>query len=333
LHLQFQLYKSDDWAYQTTFVFLCYPIMSTIVISGGSGFIGSALAKKLADAGNQIIILTRSQKEKNPSNNISYSHWDPSRQTIDREVIANADAIVHLAGAGVADKRWTEKRKKDLFESRVQSSDLLMKVLNEVPNRISTIVSASAIGYYGADPVIPNPSPFVENSVPANDFLGSLSTAWEASVTPSQKTGRRLVILRTGIVLGNEGGAYPEFKKTFSLGVASILGKGNQVISWIHLDDLVQIYTEALQNKKLSGVYNAVSPFPVNNKDLILQIATQRKKFFIPVHVPVFVLKTMLGEMSVEILKSTTVSSAKLLREGFQFKFPKIQDAIKDLET
>lgn len=307
--------------------------MSTIVISGGSGFIGSALANKLAGEGNEVIILTRSPKDNKFSNNISWSSWDPSRKIIDREVIAKADAIVHLAGAGVADKRWTAKRKKELFESRVQSAELLMKILEEVPNQVKTVVSASAIGYYGSDSVIPNPSPFTEESAAANDFLGSLSTSWEASVAPSQKMGKRLVILRTGIVLGNGGGAYPEFKKTLPFGMASILGNGEQVVSWIHLDDLVQMYIDVLKNERYSGVYNAVAPEPVNNRELILQIARQTRKFYVPVHIPHFVLKTILGEMSVEVLKSTTVSSEKVQHDGFRFRFPDIVSTVKDLEA
>ncbi|MFL5771621.1 MAG: TIGR01777 family oxidoreductase, partial [Flavisolibacter sp.] len=273
--------------------------MANILISGGSGFIGSALAKKLAGEGNNIVVLTRSRNNQSPLKNISYSYWDPSAEIIDRKVLFNADAVVHLAGAGVADKRWTPERKKELFESRVKSAQLLMNVLKETPNNVKTIVSASAIGFYGADPVIPNPSPFVEGSKPAEDFLGRLSEAWEGSVALSASLGIRLVILRTGIVLGNGGGAYPEFKKTLPFGMATILGSGKQVISWIHLEDLVQMYSDVLQKKQYSGIYNGVSPNPVSNRRLILAIASQRQKFFVPVHIPSFVLKAMMGEMSV----------------------------------
>jgi len=305
--------------------------MATVLITGGTGLIGKSLTRALVQKGYEIIVLTRNKSNKTGTNNVFYAQWNITEQTIDEEAIAKADYIIHLAGANVAEGRWTAKRKKEIVDSRVQSGALLAKALKEIPNNVKAVVSASAIGCYGPDGHIPNPEPFVETDAPANDFLGVTCQQWEAAIEPIIQLGKRLVILRTGIVLSNEGGAYAEFKKPLQFGIASILGSGKQIISWIHIDDLVRLYIEAMENESWKGIFNAVAPNPVNNKQLILEIAHQRNKFFVPVKVPAFILETMLGEMSIEVLKSATVSSAKIEAAGFQFFFSDIKTAVFNL--
>jgi uncharacterized protein (TIGR01777 family) len=167
-----------------------------------------------------------------------------------------------LAGAGIADKRWTKKRKKEIRDSRVKSSGLIVKSLSELPNNVKAVVSASAIGWYGADSVIPNPKPFREDDPPDAGFLGETCREWEAGIEPVTGLGKRLVKLRTAIVMSNAGGALKEFKNPLRFGVAPILGNGRQVMSWIHIDDLVRLYIAAIENEKLEGVYNAAAPYP-----------------------------------------------------------------------
>lgn len=304
--------------------------MAKILITGGTGMIGQALTKELLQKGHQVMVLTR--KAKPTSNGIIYKVWDVENSTIDKTAISEADYIVHLAGANVAEKRWTEKRKKEIVDSRVKSGELLVKSLKEIPNTIKAIVGASAIGWYGPDPTIPNPKPFVETDPPDNAFLGKTCQQWEGAIWPVADLGKRLVLYRIGIVLSNEGGAYAEFKKPLRFGVASILGNGQQVVSWIHIDDLVQLFIKAIDDEKIQGIYNAVSPNPVSNKELIMAIAKKRGKFFIPAPVPSFALKLALGEMSIEVLKSATVSSRKLDTVGYAFRYPTITDAVKNLE-
>lgn len=304
--------------------------MATILITGGTGLIGRALSQRLINEGHDVIVLSRSKK--GPEGRLRYAQWDVQKGTIDHEAIAAADAIVHLAGANVAEKRWTEKRKKEILDSRVQSGQLLVKALSEVPNKVQTVISASAIGWYGPDPQVPNPRPFTEFDPPHSDFLGQTCVQWEAAIAPVMRLQKRLVYLRTGIVLSREGGAYPEFKKTLPLRVASILGNGKQVVSWIHVDDLVQLYMDTLFDEKWQGVYNAVAPQPESNKNIITTIAATAYSPYICVHVPQFILKTILGEMSIEVLKSTTVSAEKVLSEGFRFQYPGIEEAVNDLE-
>jgi uncharacterized protein (TIGR01777 family) len=306
--------------------------MATVVISGGSGMIGTALSHHLAANGYEIIILTRDPAKHRAKAHISYAAWDVEQKTIDESAIGRADYIVHLAGSNLSEGRWTAKRKKEILDSRVQSGELLVKAIREIPNQIKAVISSSAIGFYGPDQVVPNPHPFIETDQPAHDFLGSVVQQWEAAIQPVETMGKRLVIFRTGIVLSREGGAYVEFKKPLRFGLATVLGGGNQTVSWIHIDDLVRLYHAAIEHASWKGVYNAVSPQPVTNRQLVLAMAAARKKFYLTAPVPAFALKLVLGEMSVEVLKSTTVSSARLQQEGFNFLYPGIDAAMHALQ-
>jgi uncharacterized protein (TIGR01777 family) len=308
--------------------------MATILITGGTGLIGKALTNALLEKNYKVIILSRGLVgEQAGASNPSYAVWDINGQEIDKAAIGDADYIIHLAGAGVADKRWTKKRKQEIVNSRVKGSELIVKALQEIPNKVKAVITASAIGWYGPDPVIPNPKPFREGDTNDNAFLGKTCKLWEESLVPISKMGKRLVKLRTGIVLSKDGGALKEFKNPLRFGVAAILGSGKQVISWIHIDDLVRLYIAAIEDQNMNGVYNAVAPGPVSNKKLTLHLARiQKGKFFIPIHVPSFVLKIVLGEMSVEVLKSATVSCDKVHYGGFVFLFPGIEAALANLK-
>ena len=310
--------------------------MATILITGGTGLVGKALGQAFMEKGYSLIILTRNAAAKTnnikSADKIRYAEWNIEQKHIDKEAIKQADYIIHLAGAGVADKRWTKKRKQEIVGSRVNSSKLIADSLKEIPNKVKAIVSASAIGWYGPDPVVPGPTAFEENNPADEAFLGDTCKQWEESIEPVTQLGKRLVKLRTGIVLSKEGGALAEFKKPLQFGVAAILGNGKQIISWIHLDDLVQLYIAAIENSTMSGVYNAVAPNPVSNKELTIQLAKSSNKFFIPVHIPSFILKVVLGEMSIEVLKSATVSCGKVQQAGFNFRFPTIVAALDNLK-
>ncbi|HRI20134.1 MAG TPA: TIGR01777 family oxidoreductase, partial [Panacibacter sp.] len=218
-----------------------------------------------------------------------------------------------------------------IIESRTKSGALLVKALGETENNVKAVISSSAIGWYGPDTKTSLQKGFNEDWVSSNDFLGKTCKLWEAAIKPVETLGKRLVILRTGIVLSNDGGALAEFKKPLKFGTAAILGGGDQVTSWIHIDDICRMYLYALENE-ISGIFNAVAPHPVTNKELTLALAkTLRGRSFIPLHVPAFVLKIMLGEMSVEVLKSANVSVAKFRQTGFQFTYPTIEAALMQL--
>jgi uncharacterized protein (TIGR01777 family) len=308
--------------------------MQTVLITGGTGLIGKALTKHLTAKGYKVAVLTRKKPQvssnKIQNANIEYGEWNVATQTIDIKAVQKADHIIHLAGAGVMDKRWSEAYKKEIVESRTKSSELIFNTLKNNSNSVKTIVSASAIGWYGPD--IITGKYFVETDEADKSFLGETCRLWEANIEPVEQLGKRLVKLRTGIVFSNDGGDFVEFKKSLQFGVAAILGNGKQIISWIHIDDLCKLYINAIENEKLSGSYNAVAPEPIANKQLIVEIAKKIKgKFFIPAHVPEFVLKIILGEQSIEVLKSTTVSCEKIRQTGFSFLYPTVEMALTQL--
>ena len=309
--------------------------MATVLITGGTGLIGKAMSQLLIEKGYDIIVLTRSKrtagKKLSPgSSGLSISSWDIRKQRIDTDAIQKADYILHLAGAGVADKRWTKKRKKEILESRVRSSGLLVKSLQEIPNKVRAVISASAIGWY--HPASAEEIKRTETDPPDQTFLGETCRLWEESIEPVTGMNIRSVKIRTGIVLSNQGGAFPSFKKPIRFGICPILGSGKQILSWIHIDDLCRIYLAAIENEKWNGAYNAVAPRPIDNKSFSMGLAKKIKgKFFITFYIPSWVLKVLLGEMSIEVLKSNNISSEKIRNEGFQFLYPSIEAALQQL--
>jgi len=306
--------------------------MPIVLITGGTGLIGANLTRHLTEREYDVIILSRTKHaSKNPR--ISYSVWDVEKNIIDAEVIKKADHIIHLAGAGVMDKKWTNEYKKIIVDSRTKSSQLLLKSLRENDHHVKTFVSASGIGWYGEDakPLLRKEG-FLETDLASKDFLGETCLLWEASTQPAAELGIRLVKLRTGIVLSIHGGAFKEYKSPLRFGVASILGNGKQIVSWIHIDDLSRMYIEAIENHYLNGSYNAVAPNPVSQKNLMIILANKlRNKFYTPIHVPAMFLKLLYGKRSIEILKSATVNSKKIKAAGFTFLYPTIEAAIDEL--
>jgi uncharacterized protein (TIGR01777 family) len=307
--------------------------MPCVLISGGTGLIGSHLVDHLIQKNYDIIILSRKKNQASDNPKISYSYWNIKDNIIDAEVVRKADHIIHLAGAGVLDKKWTQEYKNVIIESRVKSAEMIINCLNESNHNVKTFVSASAIGWYGKDekPLIRKEG-FVEGDPSADDFLGKTCVLWEAASSRVATFGIRLVRLRTGIVLSNQGGAFERYKAPLKFGIAPILGNGKQVVSWIHIDDLCRMYCEAIENIYLNGNYNAVAPEPSTQKDVIMKLGQQmRNRFFIPVYVPRFAIKLLFGERSIEILKSETVSDKKIKSNGFTFLYPSLESAINDL--
>ncbi|MGN6540616.1 MAG: TIGR01777 family oxidoreductase [Ginsengibacter sp.] len=307
--------------------------MPVVLISGGTGLIGSRLTHHLIERGYDIIILTQQKNRLAENSKITYSYWNVEKEIIDKKAVLSADHIVHLAGAGVMDHKWTTDYKKKILESRTKSAELIVNCLKEHEHHVKTFVSASAIGYYGADEkILERKDGFIESDLPSQDFLGETCLLWEASVEPVTALGTRLVKLRTGIVLSKKGGALKEFKKPLRFGIATVFGNGKQIVSWVHIDDLCRMYSEAMENKYLHGSYNAVAPEPVSQKQLILLLANKmRNKFFTAVHIPVFILKLFLGKRSIEILKSATVSDRKIKATGFTFLYPSIESALNEV--
>ncbi|WP_207514447.1 TIGR01777 family oxidoreductase [Longitalea luteola] len=305
--------------------------MATILITGGTGTIGKSLTRFLTNKQHQVIILSRHHRTGTGA--VSYAAWDPAKQTIDLDALQKADYIINLAGAGVADKRWSKKRKAEIVDSRVQSAGLLVKALQENPNKVKAVISMAGIGWYGDDKNRAPGQSFFREGDPADEgFLGDTCVKWENAIKPVTALNKRLVIFRCGMVLSNEGGALTELKKPVKAGIAPIFGSGDQVVSWIHIDDLCRLMLYVMTDERKHGEYNSVAPNPVTNKQLMLTLARKMKgSFYIPIYVPSFVLKMMIGEVSIELLKSTKVSAEKISNSGFQFQFPTLDVALDDL--
>lgn len=294
--------------------------MQKILISGGAGLLGSHLIHLLKSRSISSSILSRRKKFEDAHS----FHWDTKQMTIDSKAFDNCSSIIHLAGAGIADKRWTPQRKKEILDSRVQSTNLLFESLKNRTHSIKTIVSASAIGIYGDGASVWKNE---ESSIDSG-FLQDTCVAWENSVKRFEELGIRVVILRIGVVLTPEGGALPQMALPVKLFVGAPLGSGKQFISWIHIDDLSRIFLSAIENSAMRGVYNAVGSNPVSNKEFYQALAAKLGRPLWPIHVPAFVLRLILGEKSDIVLSGQRVSNAKLLKAGFNFNYETIDHAL-----
>lgn len=290
--------------------------------------VGKAITALLLHKGYNVIVLSRKADTTATAGNLQFAKWNVAKKEIDIAAVQQADYIIHLAGAGVMDKKWTDAYKQEIIDSRVKSGELIVDTLKNNTNKVKAIISASAIGWYKETNTI-----HTEDEPADDSFLGSTCKLWEASMQPVKYLNIRLVTYRIGIVLSTSGGALKEFMQPLKFGVAGILGDGKQVVSWVHIDDLCRMFLYAIENQQLTGVYNAVAPNTVNNKTLTLTLAKKMRRFFIPLHVPSFILKLMLGGRSIEVLKSSNVSSKKIETAGFQHQYKTIDVALEDLVT
>lgn len=296
-----------------------YDMKHKILITGGSGLVGSKLSKLMVGSGYEVVHLSR---RVTGNEEFLTFKWDISGGTIDESAFEGVTHMVHLAGAGVADEKWTQHRKKVILDSRVDSTKLLFQYVKKLDVKLESYISASAIGIYNysesqcAD----------EESDHSNTFLAEVVKKWEESADPFQDL-TRVAKVRIGVVLSKEGGALKEIAKPISLYAGAPLGTGSQYTSWIHIQDLVGIFKYVIENN-LQGTYNAVAPNPVTNSELTKAIAKSLNKPLILPNVPSFVMKLILGEMSDMILNGIKVSSQKIQTAGFEFAFTEVGDAV-----
>jgi hypothetical protein len=297
-----------------------------ILITGATGLIGTELVALLLQNGVTIHYLTTSKKKIESKPNYHGFFWNPNQGIIDENALMGVDSIIHLAGATIA-KRWTSKYKQEIIESRILSSNVLFKALKDNPHSVKQIVSASAIGIY-SDSLT---KIYTEDDTDVDEsFLGKVVLKWEESVNKFKLLNIKVVKIRTGLVLSTKGGALPEMLKPIQMGIGSPFGSGKQIQSWIHINDLVELYLFAVQNE-LTGAYNAVAPNPVTNKKLSHEIAvTVNKPFFMP-NIPKFLMALLLGEMHTILYASQNVSSDKIESEGFNFQYKQLDRALKNL--
>ena len=298
------------------------------LITGATGMIGQKLVKKCHDLGIAVNYLTTSKTKLEKKDNYTGFYWDPNNKKIDTSCFKDVDVIINLVGANVAE-RWTAKYKREILESRTASAALLVDSLKDVKHNISQIVSASAIGIYESSLTKLHTEDEDEKYL-NNQFIGQVVSEWESAVDQFKELGLNVAKLRIGIVLSKKGGALEKMAQPIKYYAGAPLGSGEQWQSWIHIDDLVELFIYAAKYQ-ITGVYNAVAPNPVTNTELTKSIAKQINKPLILPNVPSFVLKLMLGEMSTIVLSSQLVSSKKIVSKGFQFEYSYLKNALKDL--
>ena len=298
-----------------------------ILICGATGLIGSALTELCLQENHEVHYLTtRKSKIINTDDNKGF-YWNPAEGEIDTTCFEGVDAIINLSGANIA-KRWTKAYKEEIMNSRIDTANVLFKAIRNMENHtIKQYISASGTAIY--------PSSLTENYTEetekeSTDFLGSVVKQWELHANQFKSLEIPVTIIRTGLVFSSKGGVLAEMSKPVKYGVGAAIGSGKQWQSWIHIDDIIQMYLHALTTN-ITGIYNGVAPNPTTNKLLTKEIATVLKKPFFMPNIPKFVMKLLLGEMSTLLFSSQQVSSEKIEKTNFKYKFEGLTPAIEDI--
>jgi uncharacterized protein len=293
-----------------------------VIIAGGSGYIGRRLAKYLSDEGYLVSILGRN---KSPETLYPWFYWNPTEGYIDPEALKNKNIIINLSGAGLADKIWTKKRKKELFASRLLSTRLIFETVKNQKLRPDTLISASAIGFYGSRPS----ETLTESSMPGTSYLSGLCKAWENEAINNSVEGAKLIILRIGVTIDMDSGLIKNLKKAIRGGLNIVPGNGNQLISWIHTSDLCRSIEFLIENKDSRGIFNCVSPGAVSMKALQGILVKNLDKKCLTLNLPSRLLKLLLGSFSELFLSDQHVIPEKLVKSGFEFMYPTIDSALR----
>ena len=300
--------------------------MATILISGGSGMIGRALTDRLISGGYQVHTLSRNPASSDIQGERQFA-WNPDNQYLDPTALEGVIGVIHLAGAGIADQRWTKKRRREIISSRIQTAELLKTAMRQSGTAYRFFISASGANYYGTQTV---EHIYDETDPPGDDFLATCCVLWENAAF-YENPAQRVVALRTAMVLSKSGGAFPQLSGPVRNGFGVVLGSGEQYSPWIHLEDLVEIYFRAVTDFNFQGVYNAVADEHITHAEMMHKMANAfDRKIWLP-KIPAAFLKIGLGEMSSMLLKGSRLSNRKLHSSGHRFRFPEITAAFNDL--
>lgn len=297
--------------------------MRRAIITGGSGLIGSHLSTLLAGEGWQVAHLTRGDKK---GGRYRSFRWDPETGYCDREAFREGDAVIHLAGSNIGQGRWTGSRRKEIIRSRTVTGELLSRMTVGSGITPSVFITASGVNYYGS---VTSEKIYTENDPASEDFLGETCRLWEAAADLFAEAGVRVVKVRTAVVLARSGSALNKMTAPAKAGLVVRMGPGDQYFPWIHIDDLCGVYHKSLTDSTMSGPFNAVAPHHVTHDMLMSEVARQKGlPVFLP-HVPAWLLRTVLGEMSVILTNGSRVSSDLLSDAGFRFRYPDISSALR----
>ncbi|AFY45630.1 TIGR01777 family oxidoreductase [Nostoc sp. PCC 7107] len=302
-----------------------------VAITGATGLVGSRLVERLQKEGHQVLVLTRNtnfaHKVFPPANfpNVEIVTYTPTTFGAWQDAIVGCEAVVNLAGEPIGEGRWTPERKQEILNSRQLGTQKIVEAITNANPKPQVLVNTSAIGYYGTSET----ATFDETSVSGNDFLAQVCQAWEAEATKVKDAGVRLVILRFGIVLGN-GGALAKMIPPFQLFAGGPIGSGRQWFSWIHLDDLVNLILQALNQSNMEGAYNATAPNPVRMNDLSQTLGeVLHRPSWLPV--PAFAIEALLGDGAIVVLEGQQVLPKRTLESGFAYQYPNLQPALKQI--
>lgn len=295
-----------------------------VLITGGNGMIGKRLTILLIARGYRVSHLRRSKENAK----VETFLWNPAKNYIDPNAFRDVDVIVHLAGAGIADKRWTSRQKNEILASRAGSSRLIRDTLQRETHQVYDFISASGINYYG---LADRGTVLVESDPPGNDFMAEVTRAWEREADAYLSMGMRVVKIRTGVALGSESVALRRIAQPVKFFVGAPLGSGKQFFNWIHLDDLCAIYLKAIEDASIHGAYNAVAPTPVTNRELTKEIARVLKKPLWLPPVPGIVVKLIAGDVAEVVLNGGEVSSEKIRSAGFRFEYATLASALTEI--
>jgi hypothetical protein len=293
-----------------------------VLITGGTGLIGTVLQTILLDAGYEVILLSRNVKNEN-----SYL-WDVEKKVIDKQAILKTDHLIHLAGAGIADKPWTEARKKEIIDSRVDTTSLLIESFKQHKKELKTVIAASAIGYYGFKT---SKHIYTETDAPATGFLADTCVTWEKATSAFNEISERLVQIRIGVVLDKNGGALKKMAQPVHFFAGAAIGSGKQYMPWIHVKDLCDMILYTLKNQKTHGIYNGVCSTHITNEDFTKAIGKALHRPILLPAIPAFIIKALFGDMAGMVLEGSRVSNEKIKETGFNFKFENIDLALEDL--
>jgi uncharacterized protein len=298
-----------------------------IAIAGATGFVGSRLVEQLQAQGHQIVILTRSpQQASNRFGTAEIVGYNPLTSGEWQSSIDGCDAVINLAGEPIAEKRWTPAQKRVMLESRQIGTEKIVEAIEKATSKPPVLINASAIGYYGTSET----SKFDETSPAGSDFLAEVCTKWETAAQTASASGTRVVILRLGIVLGQNGGALGKMLAPFSAFVGGPIGSGKQWFSWIHRDDVVKLIIAAITDANMKGVYNATAPNPVTMNDFAQTLGTVlNRPSWLPV--PNFALEALLGEGAIVVLQGQQVTPTNTLAQGFEFQYPTLKPALAEI--
>lgn len=298
-----------------------------VLVTGATGFVGKRVVKQLIAAGDEVVVLTRNIPKAALSlgSKCKFVHWPDTNELPPVDAFAGVDGVINLMGEGIAEKKWDEEQKKKIYDSRIIGTRNVVAAIKSLAKRPKVFVSASAIGIYGNR----ENEEITESSSTASDFLATVCKDWEFEAKKAEDINTRVVIIRTGVVLGRGGGALAKMLPIFKLGAGGKVGTGRQYMSWIHVDDIAGMYVEAVKNPEVKGIYNGTAPYPATNMEFTKALGkTLRRPTFAPA--PAFAIKFAFGEMSQVLLEGQRVLPTHFKEHKFRYRYPTLEMALKE---